>query len=189
VTTERAQPKARYRGGRAPTSKDAAVQEPSPADAIAVRAESHKAAGVHHLELWVPDLAEAERAWGWLLTELGWTEYQRWQHGVSWKLGSTYLVVEDSPDRQGDKHDRRRPGLNHVALHVDSPDRVEQLVEAGTTHGWRLLFADRHPYAGGPDHYAAYLENSVPPGGGRIENADGFEVELVAGQPSERAAD
>jgi hypothetical protein len=31
------------------------------------------------------------------------------------------------------------------------------------------MFPDRHPYAGGPDHYAAY-----------IENADGFEIELVA---------
>jgi hypothetical protein len=36
-------------------------------------------------------------------------------------------------------------------------------------YGWRLLFADRHPFAGGPNHYAAYLENE-----------DGFEVELVA---------
>ncbi|EQD64343.1 Glyoxalase, partial [mine drainage metagenome] len=31
------------------------------------------------------------------------------------------------------------------------------------------LFEDRHPHAGGPNHYAAYLEND-----------DGFEVELVA---------
>jgi hypothetical protein len=31
------------------------------------------------------------------------------------------------------------------------------------------MFADRHPYAGGPATYAAYLENE-----------DGFEVELVA---------
>jgi probable phosphoglycerate mutase len=31
-----------------------------------------------------------------------------------------------------------------------------------------LLFAERHPFAGGPGHYAAYLEN-----------ADGYEVELV----------
>ena len=29
--------------------------------------------GLHHLELWVPDLAEARRSWGWLLSELGWT--------------------------------------------------------------------------------------------------------------------
>ena len=38
--------------------------------------------------------------------------------------------------------------------------------EAG---GWTLMFADKHPYAGGPDHYAAYLESG-----------EGFEVELVA---------
>jgi len=31
------------------------------------------------------------------------------------------------------------------------------------------MFGDRHPYAGGPEHYAAYLED-----------ADGFEVEVVA---------
>jgi hypothetical protein len=35
-------------------------------------------------------------------------------------------------------------------------------------HGW-ALFVDRDPHAGGPDHYATYLEN-----------VDGFEVELVA---------
>jgi hypothetical protein len=31
------------------------------------------------------------------------------------------------------------------------------------------MFADRHPFAGGPQHYAAFLENT-----------DGYEVELVA---------
>jgi hypothetical protein len=31
------------------------------------------------------------------------------------------------------------------------------------------MFADEHPWAGGPEHYAAYLEDR-----------DGFEVELVA---------
>ena len=40
---------------------------------------------------------------------------------------------------------------------------------AAPSHGWRLLFGDRHPFAGDPDHRAAYLED-----------ADGFEVELVA---------
>jgi len=37
------------------------------------------------------------------------------------------------------------------------------------------MFADRHPYAGGPDHYAAYLESG-----------EGFEVELVADGPLRR---
>ncbi|HET9141141.1 VOC family protein [Actinophytocola sp.] len=124
---------------------------------------------LHHVELWVADLAATEASWGWLLTELGWTEYQRWEHGVSWRLGPTYLVFEDSPARQGERHDRMGPGLNHIALHAACPEAVERLVRAGAAHGWRLMFADRHPHAGGPDHYAAYLENG-----------DGYEVELVA---------
>jgi hypothetical protein len=37
-----------------------------------------------------------------------------------------------------------------------------------------LLFPERHPYAGGPDHYAAYLEDAY-----------GFEVELVAAESLE----
>ncbi|WP_410662615.1 GNAT family N-acetyltransferase [Amycolatopsis sp. lyj-84] len=123
----------------------------------------------HHIELWVPDLARAEESWGWLLGELGWREFQRWPAGVSWKHGSTYLVVERSPALSGEKHERTAPGLNHLALHVASGDRVNDLASKAVEHGWSPMFADKFPYAGGDHHYAAYLEN-----------ADGFEVELVA---------
>jgi RimJ/RimL family protein N-acetyltransferase/catechol 2,3-dioxygenase-like lactoylglutathione lyase family enzyme len=127
--------------------------------------------GVHHVELWVADLPSVEHTLGWLLTELGWREYQRWPRGVSWRYGRSYVVVEDSPDRRGDRHERTRPGLNHLALHVADRAELDRITAAAPEHGWRLMFADRHPYAGGPDHLAAYLEN-----------ADGFEVELVAGE-------
>jgi RimJ/RimL family protein N-acetyltransferase/catechol 2,3-dioxygenase-like lactoylglutathione lyase family enzyme len=123
---------------------------------------------LHHVELWVPDLPRAEASLGWLLRALGWSEHQRWSRGASWKLGRTYVVVEDSPDRRGG-HDRTAAGLNHLALHAGSSGEVEALVAESAAHGWRLMFADRHPHAGGPDQYAAYLENT-----------DGFEVELVA---------
>ncbi|WP_158892167.1 GNAT family N-acetyltransferase [Amycolatopsis anabasis] len=127
----------------------------------------------HHIELWVPDLARAEATFGWLLGELGWREYQRWPDGVSWKLGATYLVVEQSPAMTAAGHDRLRPGLNHLALHVDTRARVDELAAAAERHGWRPLFADRYPYAGGDAHYAAYLASE-----------DGFEVELVAAEPA-----
>ncbi len=123
----------------------------------------------HHVELWVPSLERATRSWGWLLRELGYEPFQKWSHGRSWRLGPTYVVVEQSPELAPTGHDRTRPGLNHLALHAGSRDDVDALVEAAPGHGWRLLFADRHPFAGGPDHYAAYLEDG-----------DGFEVELVA---------
>jgi catechol 2,3-dioxygenase-like lactoylglutathione lyase family enzyme len=90
-------------------------------------------------------------------------------------LGATYLVIDQSPAVSRPTHERKRPGLNHLAFHAGSRSRVDEMSLAAVDFGWRLLFADRHPWAGGaPDvgsdgHYAAYLED-----------ADGYEVELVA---------
>ncbi|MBL0887241.1 glyoxalase [Myceligenerans sp. I2] len=125
---------------------------------------------LHHIELWVPDLPRAEQSWGRLLSRLGYTEYQRWPEGVSWTLGGTYVVAEQSPALSASSHDRRRPGLNHLAFHGGSRMEVDALVADATSHGWALMFHDQHPFAGGPDHYAAYLRNE-----------DGFEAEIVAG--------
>lgn len=131
---------------------------------------------LHHIELWAADPAEVEpsAAWGWLLARLGYEPRDRWPTGTSWSLGDTYVVIESGPDVHpghdgAAAHERRRPGLNHLAFHAGSPADVEAITADAIGHGWRLLFADAHPYAGGPDHYAAYLENDA-----------GFEIELVA---------
>ncbi|MEU4091452.1 VOC family protein [Streptomyces sp. NPDC026673] len=125
---------------------------------------------LHHVELWVPDLERADAEWGWLLGELGYVRYQEWAAGRSWRLGTAYIVVERSPDLIPGVHERRRPGLNHLAFHVASREELDTLVARSPLHGWTLMFPTLHPYAGGEQHYAAYLENG-----------DGFEVELVAG--------
>jgi catechol 2,3-dioxygenase-like lactoylglutathione lyase family enzyme len=128
---------------------------------------------LHHVELWVPDLAGAEPAWGWLLTELGWQPFQHWERGRSWRSGEVYLVIEESTALTGRTHDRCAPGLNHLAFHAGPPPRVDELVAAAPEHGWSPLFPERYPHAGGPDHYAAYLVDSY-----------GYEVELVAVWPT-----
>ncbi|MFJ8462606.1 VOC family protein [Streptomyces swartbergensis] len=126
---------------------------------------------LHHIELWVPDLPRATRAWGWLLGRLGYDPYQEWERGRSWRLGPTYLVVEQSPAMSAAEHDRMRPGLNYLAFHAGTPADVDELAHEAPAHGWEPLFPDRYPHAGGPGHYAAYLADT-----------DGFEVELVAAQ-------
>jgi catechol 2,3-dioxygenase-like lactoylglutathione lyase family enzyme len=126
-------------------------------------------AALHHVEIWVPDLARAVRGWGWLLGELGWRPYQDWSAGRSWRLGGTYLVLEESAALSGRVHDRLAPGLNHLAFHAGTPDEVDRLVAQAPAYGWSLLFPDRHPHAAGPDTYAGYLADG-----------DGYEVELVA---------
>lgn len=124
---------------------------------------------IHHLELWVADLDQARDSWGWLLGQLGYVRADQWAAGASWRLRESYVVLEAGPDVAGDPHDRHRPGLNHLAFHAGTRHQLDALVDAAPAHGWTLMFPDHHPYAGGADHYAAYLENGA-----------GFEVELVA---------
>ncbi|WP_405723464.1 VOC family protein [Streptomyces sp. NBC_01537] len=128
---------------------------------------------LHHIEIWVPDLGRATDQWGRLLERLGYAVFQDWPCGRSWRqgqgAGATYIVFEQSPALTASGHDRCRPGLNHLAFHAGDVAAVEALVKEAQEWGWTLMFPERHPYAGGPGHYAAYLEN-----------ADGFEVELVA---------
>ncbi|MGW3956832.1 VOC family protein [Streptomyces sp. NPDC004752] len=129
---------------------------------------------LHHIEIWVPDLTRATEDWAWLLETLGYTLHQDWPAGKSWRKNHTYLVFEHSPALTADRHDRCAPGLNHLAFHAGTRDDVDVLTEKATTSGtWHLLFPDRHPHAGGPHTYAAYLENR-----------DHFEIELIASPAS-----
>lgn len=130
---------------------------------------SYGSSGLHHVELWLPDLDAQLPGWDWLFEQLGWARFQEWPGGRSWRASDgCYVVIEESPDLTPGDFERTRPGINHLALGADR-HTVDRIVTDGVAHGWRLLFGDRHPYAGGGDQYAAYLEND-----------HGFEVEIVA---------
>jgi len=154
--------------GPDPSAGSEGPEETTPAKET-IPTERPATGAIHHLELWVPNLDRAIVSWGWLLTSLGYRMFQDWPGGRSWQAGHAYIVVEQSPARTASRHDRCRPGLNHLAFHVATRQQVDELTAEALLHGWRLMFSDLHPYAGGPQHYAAYLENG-----------DGFEAELVA---------
>lgn len=124
---------------------------------------------LHHVEIWVEDLAQARRTLGWLFEELGYVLSGEWSEGASYQGAGEYLVIERGPDVTAGAHDRLRPGLNHLAFRAGSRADVDRLAQAAQAVGFTLLFAEKHPFAGGRNHYAAYLE--AP---------NGFEVELVA---------
>lgn len=127
-------------------------------------------AGFHHVEVWVADLAQALREWGWLLDRVGFERQSTWSEGETWSAGGAYLSLTASPTLSGTTHDRRAPGVNHLAFVTEGRDRVDAIMAAAPAHGWRPLYHDRYPHAGGPDHYAGWLENSA-----------GFKAEVVAG--------
>jgi len=126
------------------------------------------ASGLHHVEIWVADVERARQSFGWLLIALGWSVDQEWDSGTTWRSGDVYIVATRPPTLSGESHDRRLPGVNHLALHGGRPADVDRIAGEATHHGWHALYAERYPHAGGPGHYAAYLEDDA-----------GFKVEIV----------
>ena len=125
--------------------------------------------GFHHVEVWVAELGEARAEWGWLLRELGFEREDEWPEGESWAAGGAYLTLTTSPNLSMTTHDRRASGVNHLAFRAGAPDRVDDIMARAERHGWRSLYQDRYPHAGGPNHHAGWLENSA-----------GFKAEVVA---------
>jgi catechol 2,3-dioxygenase-like lactoylglutathione lyase family enzyme len=125
--------------------------------------------GFHHVELWVADLGSAAAEWGWLLARVGFRLEQEWPSGQSWRAGDAYLTFTTSPNLSSPVHDRRRAGLNHLAFRAGPPAAVDAIMADAPAHGWTPLYQERYPHAGGPAHYAGWLENSA-----------GFKAEVVA---------
>ncbi|MDO8147398.1 VOC family protein [Isoptericola sp. b515] len=117
--------------------------------------------GLHHVELWVPDIEAAAAPWGWLLERLGFEPTQQWPQGRTWSSAGVYLTLTTSPNLSAADHDRRRAGMNHLAFDGGTSDQVDALMAAGPAHGWTPLYGERYPHAGGPDHYAGWLENAA----------------------------
>ncbi len=125
---------------------------------------------LHHVEINVRDLGRSRDFWQWLLGRLGYTVYQEWDAGVSFRLGATYLVFVQTPHAYLEPpYHRSRTGLNHLAFHAASKAQVAEITQTLRTRGVPILYEDRHPHAGGPDHYAVFFEDP-----------DRIKVELVA---------
>ncbi|WP_456274567.1 VOC family protein [Bacillus sp. AK031] len=125
---------------------------------------------LHHVEIYVTDLKRTVEFWGWFLGELGYTSYQKWDRGQSWKFGETYLVFVQTEDRYMDiPYHRCRTGLNHLAFHAVSRSQVDEMTGKLKDRGTNILYSDKHPFAGGEDYYAVFFEDP-----------DRIKVELVA---------
>ncbi|KIL42746.1 hypothetical protein KP77_33760 [Jeotgalibacillus alimentarius] len=125
---------------------------------------------LHHVELYVSNLKKSTEFWGWLLEELGYELFQEWENGRSWKYSETYLVFVQTEDAYMDvPYHRKRTGLNHLSFHADSRKHVDQLTDQLKAKGISILYEDRHPFAGGENHYAVFFEDP-----------DRMKVEVVA---------
>ncbi len=130
----------------------------------------NKTGMLHHVEIYVSDLKRSTEFWSWFLSELGYTLFQEWEQGKSYKLGETYLVFVQVEDKHLDQpYHRCKAGLNHLAFHAASRKQVDDITESLRQKGITILYEDKHPYAGGEGHYAVYFEDP-----------ERIKVELVA---------
>ena len=115
---------------------------------------------LHHVEIYCTDLKVKTDFWGWFLGLLGYSVYQDWPGGRSYRLGPTYLVfVQAEPRFCDEPYNRCHPGLNHLAFHAASRQQVDEVTELLRGRGVHILYEDRHPWAGGPGCYAVYFED------------------------------
>ncbi|MEK4563977.1 VOC family protein [Alkalihalobacillus sp. FSL R5-0424] len=125
---------------------------------------------IHHIELYVSNVEESKVFWGWLLEDLGYTLYQEWDEGFSFKQDHSYIVfVQVEPRFIEEGYHRKRIGLNHLAFFGRSRVHIDELTNSLQERGTRLLYQNTHPYAGGDKHYAVYFEDP-----------DRIKVEVVA---------
>jgi catechol 2,3-dioxygenase-like lactoylglutathione lyase family enzyme len=125
---------------------------------------------LHHVEIYVSNLQKSVEFWGWLLPELGYELYQKWDFGMSWKYQETYLVFVQAEKKYLDvPYHRCRVGLNHLAFHARSSEHVDEITETLLKKEVPILYREKHPYAGGLDYYAVFFEDP-----------DRIKVELVA---------
>jgi len=126
---------------------------------------------IHHIEIYVSDLERTILFWEWLLTKKFTYEiYQQWDSGISFKLGETYIVfVQTEKKYLSNPYNRKNTGLNHLAFHCSSKEFVDTLTKELKEKNINILYADKHPYAGGENYYAVFFEDP-----------DRIKVEVVA---------
>ena len=86
---------------------------------------------IHHIELYVSDLNVSMNFWEWFLEGLGYTRFQSWENGRSFKLGEMYLVFVQVEERFKDKtYHRCGVGLNHLAFRARSREHVDAVTKS-----------------------------------------------------------
>lgn len=116
---------------------------------------------IHHIEIYVSDLKRTILFWEWLLTKkFSYEIFQKWDSGISFILGDTYIVFVQTEKKYLDNaFNRKNTGLNHLAFHCSSREFVDTLTQELKEKNITILYNDRHPYAGGEDYYAVFFED------------------------------
>lgn len=115
---------------------------------------------LHHIELNVSNLETSREFYDMLFPLMGYSLYQEWPQGFSYRRQHTYIVfVQTEQEFLERGYHRKASGLNHIAFHASSVAEVDAITEKMRQSGTKILYQDRHPYAGGNGTYALFMED------------------------------
>lgn len=105
----------------------------------------NKTGKLSHIEIYVSDLKQSIEFWGWLLEKLGYSMYQEWDKGRSWKLDETYIVFVQAEDKYlNEGYHRKRVGLNHLAFYVESNDQIQEFMKELEKRDIKILYKEKN---------------------------------------------
>jgi len=125
---------------------------------------------LHHVEMYVSNLARTVAFWTPLMERLGYAA-DRWSGGMNYvKDGHAYLCFLQADEQHAAAgYHRKRVGLNHLAFTGNSRAHVDDIAKWAQEAGHTMLYEADYPYASGPGYYAMYCEDP-----------DRIKVEVVA---------
>ena len=127
---------------------------------------------LHHVEVYVSDLAQSRSFWSSILAYLEYKETSYWDDGftLSNEKDAYITFVQVTPKYNSLSYNRCGVGLNHLAFSVGNRELVDKIRQHCIKEGVSMLYDDRYPFAnGGTEYYALF-----------VEDPDRIKVEFVA---------
>jgi catechol 2,3-dioxygenase-like lactoylglutathione lyase family enzyme len=116
---------------------------------------------LHHIEIYVSDLQRSRQFYNWFFAWLGYELSSDWNEGFSYRFDNSYYLVfvQTEPQHLHHIYHRKQTGLNHLAFAAASREKVDELTQLLIAKGIPILYADKHPFAGGKHYYAVFFED------------------------------
>ncbi len=100
---------------------------------------------LHHVEIYVRNLAKTREFYDYLLPKLGYQLYQEWQSGFSYKCDREYIVFVEVKDKYKDfDYNRCRVGLNHLAFCCDDKTVIDEMFNELINKNVKMLYDNRY---------------------------------------------
>ncbi|MEL6682326.1 MAG: VOC family protein [Pseudomonadota bacterium] len=117
---------------------------------------------LHHVEIYVSDIARTRRFWVPLLAHASYSEAGFWDDGFTLETTQKpYLTFVQVEERHAKRpYHRCATGLNHLAFTLPDRASVDALRQYCKEQNITCLYDDRYPFAnGGTDYYALFIED------------------------------